>query len=58
MSDADDRLYGLINVKRVVEKDLNWVIITSDHKNEGWGDENTKKMMHVRTYTLRKKGSK
>ena len=32
-----------MDVRGIVENELKWVMITSGHKNESWGDENNNK---------------
>ena len=48
MNGDEGRLWNIKNVKRVVEYDLNWVMITTGYKNECWGDECIPKIMHSR----------
>ena len=40
-----------MNAKISVENDLKWIVITSGHKNESWGDENYKKTTVYRNET-------
>ena len=48
MNGARGRLQGLMNVKRLVESYLKWVIITSGHKNKNWGEEKNNECMKAK----------
>ena len=42
MNGAGSLLLGLMNVKEIIENNLKLVINSSVHKNETWGNENSK----------------